>query len=270
MSDSTVDEVLIFVITGTIALLLMALFGASFILYYHRRQRETVREKRIMQENYQRELLISQLEIQNQTLQQIANELHDNIGQLLTVAVMRLNTLEDELKQPDAQHSVQQTRELIRAAIRDVRSLSKTLDIDTVQRFGLVPSLTIELERIQRAGRIQTRLLTTGEAYSMGEQAETVLLRMAQESLNNALKHARAKQLTVSIDYQPDTFRLVVADDGQGFSITDVMSRSIDQAGAGLNNLNRRANLLGGTCTIQSQSKLGTQVYIVLPRVNVN
>ncbi|WP_080238586.1 sensor histidine kinase [Spirosoma rigui] len=264
---TTTNDVLVMLITGTIVVLMMALFGVGFILYYHRRQREIVREKRLMQENYQRELLLSQLEIQNNTLQQVAHELHDNIGQLLTVAVMRLNTLEDELDQPGAQHTVQQIRELIRTVITDVRSLSKTLDFDTVQRFGLLPSLTFELDRIQRVARVHTQLVTTGDVYSMGEQAETVLLRMAQESLNNALKHAQASQLTISVDYQPETFRLVIADDGRGFSIPDVASRSIDQAGAGLSNLNRRAGLLGGTCTVASQPDLGTRVDIVLPRV---
>jgi signal transduction histidine kinase len=263
---TTTNDVLVMLVTGTIVVLMMALFGVGFILYYHRRQRQIVREKRLMQENYQRELLLAQIEIQNQTLQQLSHELHDNIGQLLTVAVMRLNTLEEEVEQADMQRSVQQTRELIRTVITDVRSLSKTLDFDTVQRFGLLPSLTFELDRIQRVGRVNTQLLTTGEAYSMGEQAETVLLRMAQESLNNALKHAQAKQLTVSVDYQPDTFRLAIADDGRGFSQADVASRSIDQAGAGLGNLNRRAGLLGGACTVESQPNLGTRITIVLPR----
>ena len=92
---------------------------------------------------------------------------------------MRLNALEDEITQPDTSHSVRQTRELIRTIIADVRILSKTLDYSTVQRFGLLPSLTLELERIQRMGRIQTKLVTIGDPYPLDEQAEIVLLRMA-------------------------------------------------------------------------------------------
>lgn len=267
MGNSSNYEIVL-VVTGTIVILLMALFSMSFIFFYHRRQRETVKEKRLLEETYQRELFQSQLEIQNQTLQQIAEALHDNIGQLLTVAVMRLNALEEEIDQPDAQQSVQQTRELIRTIIAEVRTLSKTLDLDTVQRFGLLPSLTLELERIQRTGRIQTQLTTTGDAYSLGEQAEIVLLRMAQESLNNALKHARARTLTVSADYLPNAFLLTIADDGQGFDQEDLAARSLGQAGAGLGNLYRRAGLLGGTCTIVSHAGAGTCVEIRLPRLH--
>lgn len=265
MGNSSNYEIVL-VVTGTIVILLMALFSVSFIFFYHRRQRESVREKQIMQENYQRELLQSQLEIQNQTLQQIAGELHDNIGQLLTVAVMRLNALEDKIADPDAQQSVQQTRELIRTIINDVRTLSKTLDFDMVQRFGLLPSLTLELERIQRTGQIYTQLITTGDSYPLGEQADIVLLRMAQESLNNALKHARARNLIISTDYRPDVFLLSIGDDGRGFNVEDATTRPLGQAGAGLGNLYRRAGMLGGTCTIVSEAGTGTRVEIQLPR----
>ncbi len=265
MTDSTTDA-LIVLITGTIVFLLMALFGVVFILYYHRRQRESLLEKQELKENYQRELLQTQLEIQNHTLQQIAEELHDNIGQLLTVAIMRLNALEDDITQPNAQQSVEQTRQLIHTIVTEVRALSKTLDYDTVQRFGLLPSLTLELERIQRTGRVQTRLITTGEAYLLGTQAEIVLLRMAQESLNNALKHARAHTLTVSTDYQSSAFLLTIADDGKGFDMGNATARPLSRAGSGLSNLHRRASLMGGTCKVVSQAGAGTRVEIRLPR----
>lgn len=268
MVRSEIYETVLFAVS-TIVLLLMALFSVSFIYLYHRRQRESLQEKQILKETYQRELLQSQIEIQNQTLQQIAQELHDHIGQLLTVTVMRLDILEEDVKEADAQESVQQTRELVGTIISDVRTLAKTLDYNTVQRFGLLPSLTLELERIQRVGRVQTRLTTTGEPYSLGEQTETVLLRMAQESFNNALKHARARTLTVAVDFQPDTFVFIACDDGQGFHVDKIADRSLEQAGAGLGNLARRAGLLGGTCRIVSQPGEGTRVEIQIPRYPV-
>jgi len=266
MRNASENGIVIIIITGTIALVLMALFGVGFILYYHRRQREVVREKQILEEKYQRELLVSQLEIQNQTLLHVAEDLHDNIGQLLTVAVMRLNALEDEGVPPQARQSVQQTRELIRTIITEVRTLSKTLDFNTVQRFGLLPSLTLELERIQRTGRFYTQLTTVGDPYPLGEQAEIVLVRMAQESLNNALKHARPHRLTVSANYEPTAFALTISDDGGGFSVEETMARPLSQAGAGLGNLYRRAGLLGGTCTVTSELGAGTRVEIRLAR----
>ncbi len=90
---------------------------------------------------------------------------------------------------------------------------------------------------------------------------------MAQESLNNTLKHARAKNLTIEADYQPDAFTLSILDDGQGFDQAMIADHTLRQLGSGLHNLHQRAQLLGGTCTINSQPGTGTHVRIVLPRL---
>lgn len=264
--QSGTEGVVIIVVAGTMLMLLLATFVASFFFLHQRRILKHKQELTSVAETFQRELLQAQIEIQNHTLQQIARDLHDNIGQLLTVVIMRLNSLEDDIEQPTAQQSVKQTRDLVRTVITDVRSLSKTLDHETVERFGLLPSLTLELERIQRTGRIQTQLVTSGDVYSLGEQPEIVLLRMAQESINNALKHANARNLTVSADYNSNNFTLTVTDDGKGFSVEEVTTRKLDQAGAGLNNLSRRSGLLGGTCSVVSRPGEGTRVQIQVPR----
>ncbi|GAB4039696.1 hypothetical protein GCM10028809_61780 [Spirosoma gilvum] len=215
---------------------------------------------------HQRELLQSQLEIQNQTLQQVGHDLHDNIGQLLTVTIMRLNSLEYETKGSAVQPSVQQTRDLVKTIVTEVRSLTKALDHDTVRRFGLLPSLTSELDRIQRIGKIQTQLTTVGEPYSLGVHLETVLVRMTQESINNALKHAQAMTIQLIADYRPDKFILVIADDGKGFDVGEATARPLEEAGSGLSNLYRRASLFGGVCHISSQPGSGTRIEITMPR----
>lgn len=268
--QSSESHYLIVIIIGSAVFLALATFITAFLIFFRQKQVVNKSEKQSLLEAHQRELLQSQIEIQNQTLQQIAEELHDHVGQLLTVAVLRLNVLEDEVTEPGVQQSVQQTQEIVRTIIDDVRALAKTLDHNTVQRFGLLPSLKFELERIQRMGRVQTHLITSGDVYSLGEQAETVLLRMAQEALNNALKHARAQSLTVSADYLPDTFTLTITDDGRGFGIDATTNRSLEEAGAGLGNLARRAGLLGGTCQVVSRPDEGTRVTISVPHYHVS
>lgn len=265
MSTQTPDVILIISI-GTLLFLSLAGFITLLLVLYKQRYKAHQQQLITLEEAYQRELLQSQLEIQNQTLQQIAHDLHDNIGQLLTVVVMRLNTLDNETAEPATQQSVRQTRDLVRTVIADVRMLSKTLDYDTVGRFGLLSSLTLELERIQRAGSIQAELVTLGDPYLLGDKIEMVLLRMTQESLNNAIKHAEAQKLTVTTDYKADAFLLTISDDGRGFSVSDAAARTLDKAGSGLGNLHRRAGLLGGTCRIVSQPGAGTRVEIQIPR----
>jgi signal transduction histidine kinase len=112
-----------------------------------------------------------------------------------------------------------------------------------------------------------------GEPYSMGQQTEIILLRMVQEALNNALKHAPGTPITLLLDYRPDELSLRIIDQGPGFSMNDVSAKSLAGAGQGLHNLRRRATLLGGTCSWQAayedtSVRQGTQVIIVIPRTN--
>ncbi|GAB3540675.1 sensor histidine kinase [Spirosoma fluminis] len=254
------------VILATAFLFLISVTPILFVFLHRRQYQRYLSEKEQLRSVYQQELLQSQLETQNQTLQQIGQELHDHIGQLLTVAVMRLNNLEDEVTDPDTQGSVQQTRDLVSTIITDVRTLAKTLDHDTVRHFGLRDSLAFELERIRHVGRQQTAFQVTGEPYSLGADSDVIVFRMIQEALNNALKHAKAQALTVSLDYQKAMVFVSVVDDGVGFMINESADRSIDQIGSGLRNLHRRATLLGGECLIQSKPGDGTSLEIKLPR----
>lgn len=266
---STPPSEIIFIISvGTLLLLLLAGFITALLFIYKQRYRAHQQELLTMQEAYQRELLQSQLEVQNHTLQQVARDLHDNIGQLLTVVVMQLNNLEDEAPESATQQAAQQTRELVKTVITDVRALSKTLNHETVGDFGLVPSLTLELERIRRAAKLDAQLTVTGELYSLGKQEEMVLLRLTQESLNNALKHAQARHLAVHMQYAIDRVQIVIRDDGAGFDLAESQKRTLTQAGSGLRNLYRRAELLGGTCRITSQPGAGTEVTITVPVPN--
>ena len=219
----------------------------------------------MIRETYEREILQSQIEIQNHTLKQIGQELHDHIGQLLSLAMLQLNILDDEMDGSQHHPALNEVQQVIGTIIQDVRTLSKSLDSDTIQRFGLCDSLTMELDRIQRMGRFQTQLTVQGTPYSLDPQVETVLFRMAQESLNNAIKHSAAKTLSVLIDYESQQFTLTIADDGRGFSVAETSQRVINESGSGLRNLQQRAILLGGVCEVDSQSGRGTKVHIRLP-----
>ena len=258
-------EIYLAVVASTVLMILLCGVVGIAILRYRQRVENHLRDMKSLKETYQRELLQAQLETQNQTLEYIGQELHDNIGQMLSVAMLHLNGLEDELAQSAHGSAVHRMVETIEGTITAVRQLAKTLDKSTVQRFGLVESLTLELERIGQTGRYQTPIQVTGQPYALGEENEIILFRMVQESLNNALKHAQAKTLGITVNYQPNTFVLTVADDGRGFDQMEAGSRHLSQSGAGLHNLYQRAQLLGGSCTIDSQVGIGTRVQITLP-----
>ncbi|GAB4022489.1 hypothetical protein GCM10028773_35520 [Spirosoma koreense] len=185
---------------------------------------------------------------------------------MLSVAMLQLNGLEEDLTESSHQGAVHRMIQTIENTIQAVRQLAKTLDSSTVRRFGLRESLALELERIGQTGRYQTQLNLVGQPYSLSDEAEIILFRMAQESLNNALKHARAHTLTVTTTYASEAFTLLIADDGRGFDLTEATNRPLEKGGSGVNNLFQRAKLLGGTCTIDTQPGSGTRIEIELPR----
>ncbi len=255
------QEVAFSFIIASLLLVLMVTFIISFAFIFQRRQARFREEKQVLLDAHQREILQTQLETQNQTLEYEGQELHDHIGQMLTVVLMHLNVMDED--HPTA--LLTETLDLTNRVIDDIRALSKSLDGGTVSRFGLHECLQLELERIERLGRCHTQFQTVGTPWLLGEQVEIVLLRIAQEVLNNALKHAHCKTLTLQTSYQPSSFTMTITDDGAGFSVDAVAERTASQSGAGMTNLSRRAALLNGTCTVWSQPGSGTRIEINVP-----
>lgn len=261
------SEVTLIIIVGTLLLMAMGAFVTALLFFYKRKYQAHQAEVALLHETHRREMLTAQLETQNQTLQRVADDLHDHVGQMLSVVWLHLNRLHDETRHLPAQETVGELLTYTSVLVTDVRSLSKTLSTDTIARFGLRACLDLEIERINRVGAAQRASLTVlGETYSLGQQTEIILLRMAQEALNNALKHAPSAPISLLLDYHPTELVMTVADEGPGFLLDDVEARSIDGAGQGMHNLRRRAALLGGTCTWQSALEQGTCVSMNIPR----
>ncbi|WP_338870102.1 ATP-binding protein [Spirosoma sp. SC4-14] len=223
------------------------------------------KEKAALKAQYEQEILTSQIEVQNATLQHISQELHDNIGQLLSVARINLNIVEEAGTDNENREFIQQANELVAQSISDLRALTKSLDGDFVQDFGLKESIAQELQRIRQTRRFGTELQISGTVYSLGFQREIVLFRIAQEILNNAIKHSEASQLTVQLQFSPEQLTLSILDNGKGFDYQTISQNSMSQSGAGLRNIKRRITLIGGTCEIFSSPGNGTQLTFLIP-----
>ena len=247
---------------ATFILVAFVIFIISFALIFQRRQQKHRQEKATLKAQYDQEILTSQIEVQNTTLQYIGQELHDNIGQLLSVAKINLNVLEETVQDVENEGFIKQTNELVEQAIHDLRALSKSLDGDFVHDFGLQESIAHELQRIRKTKKFKTELTLSGEKYALGYEREIVLFRIVQEMLNNALKHSQAKNIEIKITYLPNNFTIIVSDDGIGFDFENTMKNELSQSGAGLRNIKRRAALINFDCEIASQTNQGTK-YIL-------
>ena len=236
---------------------LFVLFIITILFIYQRKTFEHREKVTMMEQNRTQELLKTQIEVQDQTLSYVSREIHDNIGQVLSFIKLSLGTLANT---DNAQIKIDESRELLSQVISDLRDLSKSLSYDGIKAAGLINTIKFELERINKSGLIAADITVEGDPYTFDEQRELVLFRIVQEAINNALKHANAQKLRVSLNYSPKEFLLSIIDNGDGFYI-GILNKP---EGGGLKNIQNRATLIGAMAQISSVPGHGSTVKITL------
>ncbi|MXV49811.1 sensor histidine kinase [Pedobacter sp. HMF7647] len=249
------DFLLILLVT-TVVIFVFVAFIVTILFLYQRRYFTHQKAISQLKQNFQQELLQTQLEIQEETFRNISEELHDNIGQVLSFVKLTLNSY-SVTKAEQREGKVQECSDLVANVITDVRDLSKSLSTDFISRLGLGGMIEREAERLNRSGLIHTSVTTEGEVFELNQQSELILFRVFQEAINNTLKHARAKRLTIALKYSPDLFTLTVGDDGKGFDT------ATETLGSGLTNIRNRAALIGAETHIISQVNQGCIIEIL-------
>lgn len=262
--QDTGPEIYFIIVIGAVLALLLVGFIVSILFLYQRRQHRQEQELTRMREEYEREVLRSQLEIQEESFKTIGQELHDNIGQMLSVVKLSLAVLPVP-KDHAAYEPIQNSRSVLNKAMTDLADLTKSLHTDRIAQIGLADSIQFELESLKRSGLVEIELHITGPEQHLDEQKSIFLFRIFQENMNNILKHARAKNVKVSLQYTDDEFILQIADDGVGFDIEAKKNSTLSTAGVGLKSIFNRAKLIGAVLDMQSEVGKGTTVTIRLP-----
>jgi len=261
MRDQGQEFYVVILLGVALALLLVGFIMALLFLYQRRRHRQEKQLTRMRLE-YEQELLRSQLEIQETTFKNIAQELHDNISQMLSVVKLSLSILPLESQHP-AWESVQNSRQMLNKIIFDMADLTKSLHTDRISQIGFVEAIRFHLDSLRRSGLVETNLTVTGDEYPFEDQRAIILFRMFQEMLNNILKHSRATQVNIAVNYLIDNkFVLQVEDNGVGFEVEKKQTQASSSSGIGLKSMTNRARLIGAEITIQSQPGKGTIIKV--------
>lgn len=260
---STDNDIYIMIITVTVVLLLLLIFIVSFLFIYRSRQVRHLMEMESVREKYMQEILKTELEIKEQTMKNISDEIHDNVGQVLSLVVLNLSQV--EIKASDVSGKIERTMILVQKAIGDLRNLSKTLNSENIASLGLTAIIKSELEMLEKTGRYQTTLKLSGEEKRLDGNKELVMYRIIQESLNNIIKHARARSINVSLGFDTNKLLLEITDDGIGFDLNNAGEKDIYKNGAGLNNMKKRAGLIGSSFGIKSAPSKGTTIFMSMP-----
>ena len=257
-------EIYFFIIIAIILGLMLVGFIVTILFFYQRRQHRQEQELARMKDTYEREVLRSQLEIQENTLKTIAQELHDNIGQMLSVVKLSLSVLPLEKDHP-AHEMTQHSQQVLNKAIFDLSDLTKSMHTDRIVEVGIADSISFELASIKRAGILQVDFSVTGNEFHFDEQKSIFIFRMFQEMMNNILKHSKARNVIVSLIYSADeVFIMEIEDDGQGFDVAEKRKKA-SASGVGLKSMFNRAQLIGATVDIKSEPGKGTRITVELP-----
>lgn len=254
-----------FLLIGGAAILIfivLTLFIIFFVVVFQRNRKFNIQEKEQLQLSFQKELLKTQLETQENTFHQIGEELHDNIGQLLSSTRMLLGITERSLTEvPDTLRTADQT---LAKAIQDLRMLSKSLNHEWLHQFNVLDNLEAEVLRINAARTVDIQLNTSVNTLPLNPESQVMLFRIIQEALHNSIKHAEATIISISISLADD-IKVLIKDDGKGFNVNET-----GPTGIGLLNMTHRTSLLGGSISWSSLPGQGTEVSILLPVTNNN
>jgi len=210
-------------------------------------------------QEFEAELVKTQQEIQDQTLKHVGRELHDNVGQLLSLATMQMNAL-SKVASDDIQSKVSNASEAIKESLTEVRSLSKSLNSDVIFNLGFYATLENEIQRLNKSQLIEASLSTEGDLVKFeNNKDETILFRILQEFFSNALKYADAESLKVHLNYQQTQLIITAKDDGKGFDMVTAAK------GSGLINMKKRAELINATYNLESSTGKGTTLTLIYP-----
>lgn len=251
-----------YILIGTVsAILLVFLFAFLVILLiYRKRKLEYATQVEIMNEKFANELLKTQLEVQEQTMKYIGREIHDNVGQKLTLASLYAQQIDHENKYPAVSERIVAVSEIINESLSELRSLSKNLTSDYIEQTDVVALVKNECDKITVAGFCRVNFNSAIANINASYPVKNIITRIIQEFMQNSLKHAACSVIDVNIDSINDGLVIHMADDGKGFAENETEGKGI-----GLKNIKKRAEAIGALATILSSPGVGTQIKLFIP-----
>ncbi|MDQ0846042.1 HAMP domain-containing sensor histidine kinase [Streptomyces sp. V1I6] len=196
------------------------------------------------------------LSAQEAERRRIAQELHDEIGQTLTAVLLELKRVSDRAPEP-LRSELHQVQETTRDSLDEIRRIARRLRPGVLEELGLASALKALTTEISAHSRITARRQLDPDLPPLGEEAELVLYRVAQESLTNIVRHAGARHIELTLRRTPTGVELRIRDDGRGLHGAP--------EGAGIRGMRERALLIGAELTLGPAPQGGTEVRLEVP-----
>jgi two-component system, NarL family, sensor kinase len=259
---SQAANALVFLILMSIFILTMVGFIINILFFVQKKQKGFTNDLIAVKANYDKELFRAQLEIQEQTFQDISREIHDNVGQVLSLAKLGLSTLDFDRKE-ESKESISEINDILEKALDDLRHMSRSLNTELVKKGGLKKSIDKQVGFLQRGGKYKIQYQVTGESIHLNETKEIILFRILQEAVNNILRHSSATEIRINLCYEKDFLTLQIEDNGTGFCMEN---QELDGDHInGIYNMQHRAKLIKADFNINSELSKGTKITVNTP-----
>ncbi len=213
----------------------------------------------------------ARVQAQEDERRRIAREIHDGLGQMLTAIKFNLEILEDAITAgKEERERIDDMKNLLDSVMKEAREISYNLMPSVLDDFGLAPALQLLSEQFANRTDIKVQFQAHGITERLDPNLEIGLYRIAQESLNNVSKHAKATEVNLQIISRSDGIRLVIEDNGKGITTQPSLIRATGKGGMGLPGMRERASSIGGTLTIDSTPNNGTLITVEVPIIKLN
>jgi two-component system, NarL family, sensor kinase len=254
-------QIVTIVLIGTLLFLVLVAFVIVSLFFFQRSQHKHHKEVTGLKNAYEQELLKANLEIKEQTLSTVAQELHDNIGQILSLVKLNLHTVNID-SEGSVNLKLKNATDLLTKAIGDLRNLSKTLNADYLMERDLQESIHHAIDQLQKTGTIHATFEVSGIEKPLTPQKRLIAFRIFQEAMNNVIRHANASRVHAFLKYEAQAIVLGLRDNGRGFHVSEAQKKL---NGTGLRNMELRASLIGSQFTIKSFPESGTLMQLHIP-----
>lgn len=249
------------IVVIVIIILILLFFGVVFlimVIFYNSRKLAAAKEKQQLKDNFEKQLLQSRLEVQDEIMNHISQEIHDNVGQILSLAKLQINVIDES--GVFNKERITDLKESVSRALHDLREIAKSMNSQRVQQSSIEELVDAELSRINKTGFTNTSLHITGLEKDFAYRGKLILFRIIQECLQNIIKHANATEIKVNIAFNNEQMVIDIRDNGIGFNIDDKQEK-----GMGLQNIINRTTLINGKVSFNSVINAGTTIHITVP-----
>lgn len=193
----------------------------------------------------------------------LARELHDDTIQAVIALKQRVQLAQKSVKDQNGRQSLKALEDLAEQTVENLRRLTRALRPIYLEDLGLVTALEMLAREIGQTDRLQVEFQQSGQERRLSREVELALYRIAQEALNNVVHHAKAKQATLSIDFEKEV-KLEVSDDGVGFAVPKSPTDFAPSGHFGLLGIRERADLIGARLELESETGHGTRLSVRL------